>query len=81
MLIAAFRRMLKTQVTQGNISPFLLKLIKRLIFAMFKDSSPYTNVHAININILVHEVRLLLALTFVLFPYLLGSCRDMYFRL
>ena len=35
---------------------------------MFKDSSPFTNVQAVSIHILVHEARLL-ALTFVLLPF------------
>ena len=39
LLAVAVRRMLKTRVTLGNISRVLLNLIKRLIFAMFKDSS------------------------------------------
>ena len=39
LLAAVVRKMLKTRVTLGNISRFLLILTKRLIFLMFKDSS------------------------------------------
>ena len=39
LVAAVVRRMLKTRVTLGNISRVLLNLTKRLIFAMFKDSS------------------------------------------
>ena len=35
-----FRKMLKTRVTLGNIFRIFLNLTKRLIFVMFKDSSP-----------------------------------------
>ena len=40
LVAAVVRRMLKTRVTLGNISCVLLNLFKRLIFAMFKESSP-----------------------------------------
>ena len=62
--------MLKTRVTRENIPRILLNLIKRLIFLMYKDSSP-PNVHTVNIHIflLVYQLRLLLALT--LFPRLI----------
>ena len=40
LVAAVIRRMLTTWVTLGNISLVLLNLFKRLIFAMFKDSSP-----------------------------------------
>ena len=56
--------MLKNRVTLGNISRFLSHIIKRLIFAMFEDSSPFTSVHAVVIHILIHEVQLLLAALF-----------------
>ena len=36
---AVVRQILKTRVTLGNISRVLLNLTKRLIFAMFRDSS------------------------------------------
>ena len=39
LVVAVVRRMLKTQVKSGNISSVLLDLTKKLIFAMFKDSS------------------------------------------
>ena len=39
LVAAVVRKMLKTRVTLGNISRVLLNLTKRLIFAMFKDSS------------------------------------------
>ena len=39
LVAAVVWRMLKTRVTLGNISRVLLNLTKRLIFAMFKDSS------------------------------------------
>ena len=64
--------MLETRVTMGNISLFLLSLIERLIFAMFKDSYPFANVYAANIHIFVHQVRLLPAATFVFLPNLFG---------
>ena len=76
--------MLKTRITLGNISRFLrflINLIKWLMFELFKDSSTFTNVQAGNIRILVHEVRLLLALTFVPLPYMQGWCHDIYFQL
>ena len=38
LLAAVVRKMLKTRVTLGNISRFLLILTKRLVFLMFKDS-------------------------------------------
>ena len=72
--------MLKTRVTQGDISRAFLNLTKR--FEMFKDSSASQyqklvlppNVHAVNSYIFstVHQLRLLLALTFVSLPYLFG---------
>ena len=39
LVAAVVRRMLKTQVTPGNISRALSNLTNRLIFTMFKDSS------------------------------------------
>ena len=62
------RSMLKTRVTLGNICFVLLNLIKRFIFVMFKLLHP-PNVHTVNIHIfsLVHQLRLLLALTFAAF--------------
>ena len=36
LVAAVVRRMLKTQITLGNISRVLLNLIKCLIFVMFK---------------------------------------------
>ena len=41
LVTAVVRKMLKTRVTLGNISRVLLNLTKRLIFAMFKDSSSF----------------------------------------
>ena len=40
LVAAVVRRILKTRVALGNISRVLLNLTKRLISAMFKDSSP-----------------------------------------
>ena len=40
LVAAVARRMLITWVTLGNISRVLLNLFKRLIFVIFKDSSP-----------------------------------------
>ena len=41
LVAAVVRRMLKTRVTLGNISRVLLNLTKRLIFAIYKDSSSF----------------------------------------
>ena len=62
------------RVTLGNISHILLNLTKTLIFAMFKDSSPPLNVHVVNSHVSssIHQLRMLLALTFFPFPYLSG---------
>ena len=48
---------------------------------MFEDSSPQKNAHALNIHVffLVHQLRVLLALSFVSLPYLFDKCLDMYF--
>ena len=64
----------------GNISRVLLNLFKRLIFVMFKDSSslPAVNIHIFSLG---HQLRLLLALTFVPLPCLFGFCHDMYIHL
>ena len=68
MVPAVVRKMLKTRVTLGNISHVLLKIdignIQRLL--------PPPNVHTVSIHIssLVHQARLLLALTFFLLPCL-----------
>ena len=75
LVAAADRRILKTRVTLGNISRVLLNLIKRLMFAMYKERLLLLpNVHVVNSHIfsLVHQLRLLLALTFVPLPYLFG---------
>ena len=66
-------RMFKTRVILEKISFALLNLFNRLIFVMFKDYSP-PYVHAVNIHIfsLVHQLRLILTLTFVSLPYLFG---------
>ena len=71
-------------VTQANISRVLLNLFKRLIFVMFRDSSsPPPNVPAVNIHIfsLVHQLPLILTLTFVPLSYLFGLWHDMYIQL
>ena len=67
-------RMLKTQVTLGNISRVLLNLIKRFIFANVQGPLLHPNVHAVNSHIfsLVYQLRLLLALIFVPLPYQFG---------
>ena len=63
--------MLKTRVTLGNISRVLLNLTKRWddICNIQRLLLP-PNVHAFNghISSLVHQLRLLLALTFVPLP-------------
>ena len=64
--------MLKTLVAMGNISRDLLNLIKILILVMFKDSSPSQFLRSYHIFFLVHQLRLLLTLTFVSLPYLFG---------
>ena len=56
--------MLKTRVTLKNISYVLLNLIKRLLFVMFKDSSPS--------RCLCSPMKLILALIFAPLPYLFG---------
>ena len=67
MVAAVVKGMLKTRVKLGNISRILLNLIERLIKLLYPP-----NVHLVNIYILslVHQLRLLLALTFVLLSYL-----------
>ena len=74
LVSAVVRRMLITWVTLGNIS--LINLIKRFIFVMFRNAFTCNNNndHAVNIHIfsLVHQLRLLLVLTFVPLPYLSG---------
>ena len=67
MVAAVVKGMLKTRVKLGNISRILLNLIERLIKLLYPP-----NVHVVNIYILslVHQLRLLLALTFVLLSYL-----------
>ena len=57
-----------------------LNIIKRFIFCNVQ--TPYSNVPAVNIHIfsLVHQLRLLLALTFVALQYPFGWCLDMYFQ-
>ena len=42
---------------------------------MFEDSSPQKNAHAVNIHVFffVHQLRVLLALSFVSLPYLMIS--------
>ena len=78
MVATVIRRTLKTRVTLGNISRILLNLtpillnlinicnVQRLLLPL--------NFHSVNIHIftLVHQLRLLLALTFVPLPYLFG---------
>ena len=82
LLAADVRRMLKTQVTLGNISRVLLNLYKRYICNVQRLLLP-PNVPVVNIHIfsLVHQLRLLLTLTFVPLPYLFGLCHDMYIQL
>ena len=74
--------MLKTRVTLGNISRVLLNLFKRLIFVLFKSASSHLMfpLHNIHIFSLVHQLRLLLTLTFVPLPYLFGLCHEMYIQ-
>ena len=66
--------MLKTWVTLGNISRVLLNLTKGLIGANVQRLFLPPNVQVVNSHIfsLVHQLRLLLALTFVPLPYLFG---------
>ena len=60
--------MLKTWVTLGKIS-HLIKSNQKTQICNIQTPSP--NVHAVNIHIfsLVHQLQLLLALTFVPLPY------------
>ena len=65
--------MLKTRVTLGNTCRVLLHQTERFIFVMFKDSSSLSMFTQLTvIFFLVHQLRLLLALTFVPLPYLFG---------
>ena len=66
--------MLKSRVTLGNISSILLNLTKRYLQCLRLLLPP--SVHAVNSHIvsLVHQLRLLLALTF-------GQYHDMYIQL
>ena len=68
-------------VTLGNISRVLSNLTKRLIFAVFKDSSSFPIFTQLTVMFSLHQLRLLLALTFVPLPYLFGQCHDMYIQL
>ena len=75
---AVVRRTLKTRVTLGNISRILLNLtpilsslinicnVQRLLLPL--------NFYSVNIHIftLVHQLRMLLTLTFIPLPYLFG---------
>ena len=81
LVAAVVRRMLKTRVIMENICRVLLNLTKRCI--NFQRLLLPPNVHAVNSHIfsLVHQLRLLLALTFVPLPYLFGKCHDMYIQL
>ena len=81
LVAAAVGRMLKTQVTLGNISRVLLNLFKRYICNVQSLLLP-PNVPIVNIRIssLVHQVRLLLTLTFASLVYLFGLC-HMYIQL
>ena len=67
--------MLKTRITLRSFSLVLLNLIKRLIlYLQCLKTPPPPNVRAMNIHIfsLVHQFRLILALTFFPLPYLFG---------
>ena len=67
--------MLKTRITLRNFSLVLLNLIKRLIlYLQCLKTPPPPNVRAMNIHIfsLVHQFRLILALTCFPLPYLFG---------
>ena len=74
--------MLKTRVTLGNISRVLLNLFKRLILVNVQRLLLPPDVPAVNIHIfsLIYQLQLILTLTLVPFPYLLGLCHDMYIR-
>ena len=82
LVAAVVKRMLKTQVTLGNISCVLLNLFKRYICNVQSLLLP-PNVPIVNIRIssLVQQLRLLLTLTFAPLPYLFGLCHDMYIQL
>ena len=71
--------MLKTWATLGNISRFLLNLIKRFVNQLTNICNIQRlllalNVHGVNIHIfsLIYRLRLLSTLTFVPLPYLPG---------
>ena len=84
LVAAVVRRMLKTRVTLGNVFRVLLNLTRILLdlinICSVQGLLLLLNFHAVNINILslVHQLQLLLTLTFVPLPYLFGSCHDMY---
>ena len=64
MVARVVRGMLKNRVTLRNITCVLLNLIKRLLFVMFKDSSPSQYLYS--------PIKILLALTLAPLPYLFG---------
>ena len=71
-------------VKLGNIYRVLLNLFKRLIFLTFKDSSflpMFPQLTFIFSLYLVHQLQLLLTLTFFPLPYLFGLCHDINIQL
>ena len=86
MVAVVVRRTPKNRVTLGNISRILLNLtpillnlinicnVRRLLLPL--------NFYSVNIHIftLVHQLRLLLTLTFVPLPYVFGLRHDMYIQ-
>ena len=71
--------MAKARVTLENISPVLLNQFKRLIFAIFLRLLLSPNVSKVKIHIfsLVHQLQLLLTLTFASLSYLFGLFHGM----
>ena len=75
--------MLKTRVALENIYRVLLNLTKRLVIALFQDSSSFPMFTQLTVIFfsLVHQLGLLLTLTFVPLPYMFGYCHDIYIQL
>ena len=83
MVAAVVRKMLKTRVTLGNTSRILLNLTERLIFVMFKDSSPLSQCSRSQQSYFLFRSSIMAAsrLNYCSLPYLFRWCRDIYIQL
>ena len=71
LVAAVVRRMVKTRVTLGNICRVLLNLTKRLIFAMFKDSSSLPMFTQLTVIFSLWLINYGCLSPLLLFPYLI----------